>query len=204
MAAVSPISAVKGQSGFTLIELLVSMFILVTGVTVAWSAMMTTTVKTTARAEELANLQTEVRSAVDTLASDLRQAQCLDTTITPVTTATGSQITFYTPDRATPYHLRQVSYRVNGSQLERALQTSTNTGGPPWTMPGSLGPWSKLVGSVTSASPFTYKTASGAVTTTASTVASANVTLTIAPPAAVGGAGATYATNISLRTDTCE
>jgi type II secretory pathway component PulJ len=202
MRIASRFSALKNEGGITLIELLISMFILVTAVTVAWSALMTTTVKATGRAQELANLQTEVRAGVDALAADLRQAQCNDTTL-PVTTATTSQITFYSPDRATPYHLRQVSYRVSGGRLERAFQTSTNTGGPPWTMPGSLGAWATLVGSVTSASPFTYKDASGNVTTTATAVASANVALVIAPRPGLGGTGSTYQTTIALRTDTC-
>lgn len=193
----------RQEAGFTLIELLVSMFILVTGVAVAFSAMMTTTVKATGRAQELATLQTEVRTAVDQIASDLRQALCNDTTL-PVTTAAPSQITFYSPDRLTPFHLRQVSYRVSGGQLQRSFQTSTNTNGPPWTMPGTLGSsWATVINSVTSASPFTYEDAAGAPTTNASLVASANVALTVKPPVGLGGASTTYQTTIALRTDTC-
>jgi prepilin-type N-terminal cleavage/methylation domain-containing protein len=191
------------QSGFTLVELLVSMFILVTGVAVAYSAMMTTTVKATGHAQALATLQTQVRAAVDTLASDLRQATCLDTTTTPVSTATGSQVTFYSPDRATPYHLRQVSYRVSGGTLQRAFATSTNTGGPPWTIP-ALGSWSTILDQVSSTSPFTYEDASGAPTTVASNVASATVTLLVRPPVGAGGGASTYQTTIALRTATCD
>ena len=113
------------QNGYTLIELLASTFILTVGVMVAWSAIMTSTVKTAGRAQELADLQTEVRRAVDTLAADLRQAQCRDATTLPVTTATTTQVTFYSPDRLTPYHLRQVSYRLSGGQFQRAFATST-------------------------------------------------------------------------------
>lgn len=198
----SLVSRAKRENGFTMIELLASMFILVTGVVVAWSAIMTTTVKSAGRAQELADLQTEVRSAVNSLAADLRQAQCKDTTTTPVSTSTSTQVTFYSPDRATPYHLRQVSYRLSSGQLQRAIATSTNTGGPPWTIP-ALGAWSTLVGRITNASIFTYKTTANQTTTTASQVASANVNLVIAPPVGLGGAGATYQTNIALRSDTC-
>jgi type II secretory pathway component PulJ len=190
------------QAGFTLVELVFATFVLTAGVIVAWSAIMATTARTAGRAQQLADLQTEVRAAVDSLASDLRQGQCLDSTTTPVTTATATQVTFYSPDRATPYHLRQVSYRVSGGNLQRAFATSTNTGGPPWTIP-ALGPWSTLVGQITNTSVFTYKDASDVTTTDPTAVASAKVSLVIAPPVGVGGAGATYSTNIALRADTC-
>jgi prepilin-type N-terminal cleavage/methylation domain-containing protein len=192
-----------GQAGFTMVELLASMFILTVGVLVAWSAIMSTTAKTAGRAQQLADLQTEVRAAVDALAVDLRQGQCLDDTTTPVTTATPTQVTFYSPDRATPYHLRQVSYRLSGGNFQRAFATSTNTGGPPWTVP-ALGSWSTLVGRVTNASVFTYKNATDQTTTDPTAVASAHVQLVIAPPIGVGGSGATYQTDIALRADTCD
>jgi prepilin-type N-terminal cleavage/methylation domain-containing protein len=192
-----------GQAGFTMVELLASMFILTVGVLVAWSAIMSTTAKTAGRAQQLADLQTEVRAAVDALAVDLRQGQCLDDTTTPVTTATPTQVTFYSPDRATPYHLRQVSYRLSGGNFQRAFATSTNTGGPPWTVP-ALGSWSTLVGRVTNASVFTYKNATDQTTTDPTAVASAHVQLVIAPAIGVGGSGATYQTDIALRADTCD
>jgi prepilin-type N-terminal cleavage/methylation domain-containing protein len=194
--------AVLEQDGFTLIELLVSTFILTVGVMVAWAAIMSATTKSAGRAQELADLQTEVRRAVDSLAADLRQAQGLDATTLPVTTATTTQVTFYSPDRLTPFHLRQVSYRLSGGQFQRAFATSTNTGGPPWTIP-ALGSWSTLVGSVTNASILTYKDAANQATTNPSAVASANVKLVITPRAGLGGAGSTYQTNIALRADTC-
>jgi prepilin-type N-terminal cleavage/methylation domain-containing protein len=190
------------QDGFTLVELVVSMLILTLGVMVAWAAIVSSTTKAAGRAQELADLQTEVRRAVDTLAADLRQAQCPDDTTLPVTTATTTQVTFYSPDRLTPYHLRQVSYRLSSGQFQRAVATSTNTGGPPWTIP-SLGPWATLVGSVTNASILTYKDAANQATTNPSAVASANVKLVIAPRAGLGGTGSTYQTNIALRADTC-
>ena len=190
------------ERGYTMIELLAAMFILTVGVLVSWSAIMTTTVKSAGRAQQLADLQTEVRVAVNTLAADLRQAQCKDTTTLPVSTSTSTQVTFYSPDRLTPYHLRQVSYRLSSGQLQRAVATSTNTGGPPWTLP-ALGAWSTLASGITSTSIFTYKNAANQTTTTPSQVASANVNLVIAPPIGVGGAGATYQTNIALRSDTC-
>jgi type II secretory pathway component PulJ len=198
----SVFSGAKREGGFTMIELLASMFILTTGVLVAWSAIMTSTVKSAGRARQLADLQTEVRFAVNALAADLRQAQCKDTTTNPVSTSNSTQVTFWSPDRLTPYHLRQVSYRLSSGSLQRQIATSTNTGGPPWTM-GPAGGWSTLVSGITSTSIFTYKTAANQTTTTPSQVASANVSLVLGPPAGLGGASATYQTNIALRSDTC-
>ena len=142
-----------------------------------------------------------MRAAVDGLAADLRQAQCNGTT-PPVTTASGTQVTFYSPDRAAPYHLRQVSYRLASSQLDRAFAASTNTGGPPWTIP-ALGSWQKQIGSIVNTSAFTYKDINGSATTTPTAVASMNVTLTVKPRAGLRGASSTYQTNIDLRTESC-
>lgn len=201
------LSALRSETGITLIELVVSMSILF-AVGVAWSGLMSTAAKTGGRVQELANLQTEVRAAVDGVAVDLRQASCNETT-PPVTTAGGTQITFYSPDRASPFHLRQISYRLVADsrwpgryQLERALATSTNTGGPPWTIP-ALGAWSKQIGSVTNATAFTYKDGNGNTTNDPTNVVLVNVTLTVAPHAGLGGAAATYATNVDLRAAAC-
>jgi prepilin-type N-terminal cleavage/methylation domain-containing protein len=191
------------ERGFTMVELMASMFILTVGVLVAWSAIMSTTAKTAGRAQELADLQTEVRSAVDAMAMDLRQGECLNGTTTPVTAATSTQVTFYSPDRATPYHLRQVSYRLSGGSFQRAFATSTNTGGPPWTIP-ALGSWSTLVSRVTNASILSYKDATNQPTTDPTAVASAHVKLVITPPVGAGGSAATYETDIALRADTCD
>jgi hypothetical protein len=207
MLARLSLPALRSESGITLIEFVVSMAILF-AVGTAWSMLMTTTAKTGGRVQELANLQTEVRGAVDDVAGDLRQAACNGTTL-PISTATGTQLTFYTPDRATPYHLRQVSYRLVSDpswsgryQLERAFATSSNTDGPPWTIP-ALGSYAKRIGSVTNAAAFAYKDANGTSTTTASAVASVIVTLTVAPHAGLGGASATYSTSIDLRALSC-
>ena len=199
---------VRDEDGFTLMELLVAMFILVIGVSVVWSQLMTTTVRTSARVQELSTLQTEVRAVVNRLASDLRGAQCNATTTpaTPaITTATGTQVTFYSPDRAAPYyHLQQISYQLTNGELDRRFATSANTSstGPPWTW-GSWNGWVKQFGWVTNAAPFTYADASGLSTSDPSAVASMHVMLTVAPHPGLGGGSVTYQTNIDLRASTC-
>lgn len=197
------------EDGFTLLELLVALTVLAIGVTVAWSALMTTTVKAGARAQELGDLQTELRGTVDRLSSELRQAQCNATTTpgtSPVTTATGTQLTFTSPDRGMPYyHLQQISYQLTGGELDRQFKTSTNTSqtGPPWTMPATFSAWAKQVGSVTNAAAFSYKDANGAATTVASKVVTVLVSLTVKPRTGLGGAATSYQTTVDLRTPTC-
>lgn len=183
-----------------MIELLIGVVAL--GLLVAgWSGLVTATVEGNGRTQELSTLQTEVRAAIGTLGDDLRQALCNDTT-PPVTTATATQLTFYSPDRETPYHLRQISYQLSNGELDRASATSTNTDGPPWTIP-SLGGWVKQVGSIVNASAFGYEDSDGAPTTDPTLVASVDVTLTIAPAIGLGGASSTNQTNIKLRTASC-
>ncbi len=203
------LEALRDESGVTLFELVAMMAVLLP-IGIALMTTMTTTVKSSSRLQELADLQTEVRAAVEAVAVDLRQAACNGTTA-PVTTATGTQITFYSPDRASPYHLRQVAYRLTNDstwtgryQLERAFVTSSNTNGPPWTI-GSLPspPWPTVVGSVTNSTAFTYKDADGNTTTTASAVASVAVSLTVAPHPGLSGAPATYKTSIDVRSGVC-
>jgi prepilin-type N-terminal cleavage/methylation domain-containing protein len=191
----------RSEGGFTLIELVSAMAVF-SILIAAFAQLLGTTVIRSGRTQEQSTLQTEVRAGVDALASDLRQALCNDTT-PPVTAASPSQITFYSPDRLTPYHLRQVSYRVSGGSFQRAFATSTNTGGPPWTMP-ALGGWSTLSGSITNASPFTYFDATNVVTATAANVARVDITLSAIPAGATGSDGlTTYTSSVDLRTPTC-
>jgi hypothetical protein len=149
--------------------------------------------------QEQAVLQTEVRAAVDSLGADLRQATIAgDTTLARVSTATGTQLTFTSPDRAQPMHLRRIAYQVTGGQLQRAIATSSSTAAP-WVIP-ALGPWTTLTRSIaTTATPvFTYFDASGASTATAANVRAVRIVISVAPVSAPGRL-LTYETRVSLR-----
>ena len=135
------------------------------------------TVRDSGEVREDAVLQGEVRAAVDRLAQDLRQAYTGDTT-SPIETMTGTQLTFLSPDRGTPLHDRRIAYRLSSGTLERASATSTNTNGPPWTIP-ALGSYQPAVASVRNATVFTYFDVTGATTATASNVASVTVTVQV-------------------------
>jgi prepilin-type N-terminal cleavage/methylation domain-containing protein len=195
----------RDERGVTLIEMMAVLAIL--GIVVgAFVAVYTATIRHSSEVQEQNTLQTEARAVVDTLAQEVRQAWTHedDTTYpTPVITATGTQVTFLSPDRANPYHLRTISYRVNSGRLERALAVSSDTDGPPWVMP-ALGSWASRVGSVV-ANPggtavFQYLKADGTTTTSAALARSVVITLSLATKTSPSRT-VTFSTRATLRAE---
>jgi len=207
----------RTEGGFTLIELSVTMAVL--GIFLAAVALVLGgAIRNSSQVEDAAITQTEARSAVDGLAAELRQAYTDSALGTyAIQTATSSTLTFYTPDRrSSPMHVRRVSYRVSGGELQRAFATSTNTvAGPPWPniAAANLGSYKRLVGTVTNTTPFTYwKTCttpgSGGCgtdylqqltgTILISDIAVVRTTLTVSPRGSQGRTS-TYIVNTSLR-----
>jgi len=194
------------ETGFTLVEMVAAMAIL-TIVIVAFAQLLAFTIKRSGRSEEQSTVQTQARAGLDAFASDLRQAMCNDQT-TPVTTASASQIIFYTPDRQTPFHLKQEAYQVSGGSFQREFVTSTNTGGPPWTMPNlSTASWITVfsnVSAVGAAPYFKYYDDTNTVTTDPTQVARVDIAMTVTPTGSTSGDGpATYTQTIDLRTPDC-
>ncbi|HEY0417259.1 MAG TPA: prepilin-type N-terminal cleavage/methylation domain-containing protein [Gaiellaceae bacterium] len=152
----------RGEGGFTLIEMLVTLSILMIVVS-AFAMVFQTTITRSATLTEHATLEAEGRSVVDTIANELRQAACYDSTTPPVVAGSGSSVTFYTPDRATPYHLREVKYTLASGTLSEQQVLSTNTTGPPWTLPviGTAASITK-VGSVSNSIVFDFADVTGA------------------------------------------
>lgn len=214
----------REESGFTLIELMVIMSILTVVVT-AFTETMATTLTRGAAIAEHASLESEGRAVVDVMAAELRQAAC-NGTVSPIVTATHTQLTFYTPDRQMPYHMREVSYALSGGALTEAQVTSTNdsTTGPPWsglTLPTPI----QRVGSVSNSVVFEYadlywQTASGTTVTGnnddlipsgQSAVSSGNldniayvtITLNLKPINSRGAQPVTVESFVSLRQDSC-
>ena len=190
----------RRDDGFTLVEMIAAIAVL-TLLLAMFAELLSVTVARSGRSREQGTLQTEARAALDEFTVDLRQAICNGAT-PPVTVATANQITLTSPDRATPYHLRQISYQLSGANFQRAFSTSSNTGGPPWTLP-ALGPWRTLAGSITSTSPFTYYDSSGAVTTVPDSVARVDLSISITPKSSPGDGATTYTQSANLRTPTC-
>ena len=187
----------RDERGFTAVELVVAMTMLLI-VLVAFGQMLITSSKTSNRVEEQAALQSEVRASVDRLTTDFRQATTTGAP-SPVESAGPTAVTFDSPDRRTPFHLRRIAYRVVNGQLERSTTVSTDTDGYPWVWPVTPGPWIPELTSITNASPFTFYDASGVATTTVSAVHSMRITLSVAPKQRQGGTS-TYSTLVTIRT----
>jgi len=187
----------RAEAGFTLIELLATMAIM--GVLLgAFGQMLITTSKSSARTEEQATLQDLARTAISGLTRDLREAtNTLGTS--PVELLSGTTLTFDAPDEATPFHLRRIAYRLVGGELDRSVTTSLNTGNAPWQWPGTAGPWTATLDSITNGSVFIYYDATGAQTTDPTQVRSVRITLAVAPRQNQGGTS-TYSALVSIRT----
>lgn len=185
------------EDGFTLIETLVTMAIM--GIVMAaFSQTLIVSSKTSNRIEEQATLQNEVRVAVDRLTMDLRQATNTNGT-SSVENLGATDLTFVSPDRATPFHLRRITYRLVNGQLERSSLTSTDTDGWPWVWPATPATFYPVLGSVTSTSLFTAYDAAAVATTDPNAVRSVRVAVTVAPLQSQGGS-ASYAALVSIRT----
>jgi prepilin-type N-terminal cleavage/methylation domain-containing protein len=190
-------TALRGERGFTIVELMATMTVM--GIVLAvFGQMLVTSSKTSSRIEEQATLQNDVRAAVDRLTTDFRQATNANGT-SPVESVSGTALTFDSPDRMTPFHLRRVSYQLSNGQLQRSSTTSTDSDGWPWVWPPGAPSWTSEIGSVTNASVFTFYDASGAITTDATAVRSARISVTAAPRQTQGGS-ATYTALVTIRT----
>lgn len=191
------IRAFRDEGGFTLPELLVGM-VLLSIVAAGFSQVLITTSKTSNRVEEQAMLQNDVRASLARLTSDLREATNTHGT-SPVVSATATTLTFDSPDRSTPFHIRRISYRLSGGAFQRSTLLSTNAGSWPWTFPVTPAPWITEVDSITSGATFTYYDANGAVTTDPNSIRSVRVTFTVAPHQNQGGSS-TYQALVTIRT----
>jgi prepilin-type N-terminal cleavage/methylation domain-containing protein len=182
----------RREDGFTLSEQLTTLAVLSIFLA-AVALVLSNAIRSSSAVEDQGTNQTEVRAAMDALASDLRQAYADDTTALTVTTSTsspqsmiptwtGTQLDFYTPDRLTPFHLRRLSYRLSGGTLQRAQAISTNTGAPPWAgvLSSNLGAYATLVRNVKNTTLFTYLQADKATPATSlANLALIRVTVTL-------------------------
>ncbi len=191
----SRLRALRSEAGVTLMELIVTialMAVLGTGFTAA--VQMTSHWSTELQDEAVS--QNEIRGSFERLVQDLRQAYVGDGS-SPIEVMNATQITFLSPDRATPFHLRRISYRLVSGRLERAFATSTDTDGAPWQIP-TLGPWQKQIGGVANGTLFVYKDAAGNVTANPSELRTVEVTLRVKSTNS-SVSRLTYKTSVSLR-----
>lgn len=186
----------RRDDGFTVVELVEAMALL--GILTATVAIvLTSMVRQSDDVREQNLLQTELRPAVDRLAQDLRQAYGGDGVV-PVVSMSATGLMFLSPDRADPFHLRRIAYRVSGGVLERSLETSTDTDGPPWNF-GPSGGWEQQSEArIVNTDVFTYYDAAGAVTAVAADVRKVAVKLVAEAPT-TPGRSVTYATTVTVR-----
>ncbi len=191
------LGTMRREAGFTVIELVVAMGVLgILGA--AFAFVLGSTVTHSSATQDAAIVQHEARAAVDRFAADLRQAYTGDTAVYPIEVVNSTTVRFLSPDRAVPsHHLRRISYRLNAGKLERQEGISTDTDGPPWNILAS-GPWSKLVGGITTAAPFTFFDANGAATTNPLNVRTVRLQMTVR---GTGGRTSIYGTTVTVRSD---
>jgi type II secretory pathway component PulJ len=181
-----------------LLELLITSALV--GVLLAMGSMIfASTVHHSTAVQEENITQTELRGAVERLTSDLRGASTGDDTTKPLESISSTAITFLSPDRATPYHLRRIAYRLVSGRFERAGEISSNTGGPPWTWPG-LGSYTTRLRHVVNAGVFKYLDANGAETLNRDLARTVVVTLIVSPYTS-HGRQYTYETSVTLRSE---
>jgi len=200
------------EDGFLLIELLAAT-LLIAVVVGAFAGIFTMIEQRDNTLQGQSVLATSARPMLDTMAAELESAMCNGTT-QPITTASGTQLTFTAPDRQQPYHLQQISYTLSNGVLTR----STNTGGPPWTM--GTARTSTSVNSITNAVVFDFKAApqpgqtqaqandlspNGAAVSAANlpNIREVTMLLTVVPFASHGTGSLTAQQSASLRTPSC-
>jgi prepilin-type N-terminal cleavage/methylation domain-containing protein len=188
-------SIARREDGMTLTELLVALPLLAV-LLMALTLTLTTTTHWGDQVQEDAVMQTEARSVIDGIAKDLRQAYTGNTPA-PIESLSPTTITFDSPDRSTPFHLRRISYRLVNGQLDRQSATSTNTVAP-WSFPGTPSPWTKQLGSVLNSAAFTYFDAAGSATTDPTAVHTVKLSFTLSTGSSQGRRF-TYESTVNLR-----
>jgi len=163
----------------TIVEMLSAMAVF-SIVLAGFAMVLSSAIRHSHEVEEQTNLQVEARSAIAFVSSDLRQVYDGDADVatSPIESISPTQITFLSPDRAQPFHLRRVSYRLSSGEFQRAFATSSDTDGAPWSIP-ALGSYQKVIGSVVNGAVFTYKKADGTTATSPVDVKTIDVTLTV-------------------------
>lgn len=170
---------IRRDEGMTIVEMLSAMAVF-SIVLAGFAMVLSSAIRHSHEVEEQTNLQVEARSAIAFVSSDLRQVYDGDADVatSPIESISPTQITFLSPDRAQPFHLRRVSYRLSSGEFQRAFATSSDTDGAPWSIP-ALGSYQKVIGSVVNGAVFTYKKADGTTATSPVDVKTIDVTLTV-------------------------
>jgi prepilin-type N-terminal cleavage/methylation domain-containing protein len=176
---------IRDEGGFTLVEMLTAMtvFGIILG---SFSMVLSSAIRHSSEIEQQGNLQLEARTAINTIASDLRQVYDGDNNVatSPILAMSGTSLTFYSPDRLQPFHMRRVTYRLNAGTLEKAFLTSSDTDGSPWVgVASNPTAFRRVVPNVANSTVFVYRKADGTTATTPVDVKTIEVTIQVATKA---------------------
>jgi prepilin-type N-terminal cleavage/methylation domain-containing protein len=188
---------VHGDGGFSLVEMMVATAILGLVLLIVYGTL-NTGVQQAVDTQSRAQIEAQVRLASDELVRDLRQAYTGDPSLNTIGTMTGTTLTFYSPDRSTPFHLRKISYRVNGTTLERSVTPSTDTDGFPWTF-GTTGAYVPVITDVRNTTLFTYVDQDGNATTDPTGVFGVTFAVTVDHDTTRGPGAVSYTTTAEIR-----
>jgi type II secretory pathway pseudopilin PulG len=198
------------ERGFSLVEITIGVALLTLLFALATMILQSTIARSSTLTEQ-ATLEVQGRAAVDAMASELRQAACLGTT-PPIVTATNTALTFYSPDRGSPYHMREIFYTLSSGALTRQVAVSANTSSSASWGAMTLGTAATALSSISSTTAFDYFSSSsttsllsGSAVPAASLddISTVTILLTLVPRGGHGGQSVTLQAKVALRTPTC-
>lgn len=193
----STTSTRPADRGYTLIEVMVATSILGIVLLLVYGAL-GSGVQQAADVEARNQVQSEVRVVADAFVRDFRQAYTGHASLGRVQSIGPTQVTFYSPDRATPFHVRKISYQLVGTTLQRSVTTSTDTDGFPWVF-GTTGPYVTVLDGLRNTTVFTFRDTAGLPTTVAANVAVVQLDLTVDHNPARPPGALSYSTSVALR-----
>jgi prepilin-type N-terminal cleavage/methylation domain-containing protein len=187
----------RRDGGFTLVEVLVATSILGVVLALVFSAL-NGGVRQAADAQNRAVIEADVRVVADAFVRDLRQAYTGDSSLNRIDSMSATQITFYSPDRQNPFHLRKISYKLNGTDLQRSTTVSSDDNGFPWLF-GTTGNYITQLQYVRNSTVFTYRDADGNATTDPTAVSVVDLVLSVDQDTTRGPAAYAYTTTVQIR-----
>jgi type II secretory pathway component PulJ len=186
----------RDERGFSLMDSLIAMVFM--GVLfAAFALLMSVMIHRGDEVERQTTMQVSARFALERLATDLRQAYTGIDGQSPIEVIGPSSLRFLSLDKAQPFKLRRIEYRLTSGTLERRQALGPDT--DPANIP-ALGAWRPELTSVKNTTLFTFYDGGNppAVTSTASLVRSIAINFTVATVSAPT-ATYPYTSNVTLR-----
>ena len=135
----------------------------------SFSMVLSSSIRHSSELEEQSNLEVEARAAISSFAQDARQVYDGDGNLltSPIESMSSTQITFLSPDRQLPFHLRRISYRLSGGQFQRATRDEHRHGRRALEHSRAQRAIARSWDPSSSTTTFAYKKADGTTATTA-------------------------------------